>query len=275
MSQETLRMRLLTSEDISALLALRADVLAGVDDPDLYSREPDEAEFVRTHVGGSGQGETLGIFDSEQLIAYGMLGLPDPQDPEHLGHFLGEDEASLARTAILASCMVNGQYRGRKFQRWLLRERIALARAQGRDICIAMASLRNHASRHNLMSEGLRIGWVGELSGLKRHLFRVNLSNPGIVDEQTRQLIEVSDWERQQVFVQKGYLGVDSLQDDQQRIKLVFARMKGNNATYADREELSFCTPIMRPAEVTSERPRRPADDRQVTSTPSPHHARC
>lgn len=180
------RMRILTPDDLSALMALRNDVLASLPHPDLYVREPNDAEFVCAHIGamtGIGEGETIGVFDGDRLAAYGMLGLPSEHDPANLGRFLGYEGPQLGLVAHIASCMVAQPYRGSHLQCALLAARMHLARQRGRKVCIAMVSPRNHASRTNLMREGLRSGWIGEIDGLQRELMAIDL---GAADASTR-----------------------------------------------------------------------------------------
>lgn len=171
-------MRILTADDVPALMALRNDVLGSLPHPDMYVRESNEAEFVRAHIGavyGRGEGETIGVFDGHRLAAYGMLGLPSEHDTANLGRLLGYAGSQLARVAHLASCMVALPYRGSHLQRSLLVARMQLAYAHGREVCIAMVSPRNHASRVNLMREGLRTDWTGDIDGLRRELMTIDL----------------------------------------------------------------------------------------------------
>lgn len=172
-------MRLLTPKDVPALMNLRNVVIASLPHPDMYVREEDEAAFVSAHIGaakGAGEGETIGVFDGDRLAAYGMLGLPSRHDPDNLGRLLGYGESRLARVAHLASCMVAPPYRGRHLQCSLLAARMQLAYARGREVCIAMVSPRNQASRSNLIREGLRSDWMGEIDGLQRELMAVDLT---------------------------------------------------------------------------------------------------
>lgn len=221
---EGLKVRHLTTADIPSLTCLRSDVLGALADAELYSRETDEVGFMRAHIGETGSGETLGVFDGRELIAYGMIGFPDKDDPTSFGRYIWTDPADLARTAELASCMVSARYRGRHLQRLLLAKRIELAQSRGRHLCVAMASLRNHVSRHNLMREGLQIGWVGEICGLRRHLLTMDLSKPRALDLGVTQWVDAADWKRQQHLVQNGWWGVDSVQLPQEGSTLLFAR---------------------------------------------------
>ena len=221
---EGLDVRSLTTADVPSLSRLRSDVLDGLADTELYSRETDEIGFLRAHIGETGPGETLGVFDGHELIAYGMIGFPDQADPIGFAHYICTDPSDLARTAELASCMVSARYRGRHLQRLLLAKRIELAQSRGRHLCVAMASLRNHVSRHNLMREGLQIGWVGEICGLKRHLLVLDLSQPRALNLGITQWVDAADWKRQQYLVQNGWWGVDSVRSSQEGSALVFAR---------------------------------------------------
>lgn len=151
------------------IMALRQRVLAQLPLADLYVREADEAAFVHAHLGA--HGTTLGLRLGGQLVAYAMLGWPAADDAlvRCLPAWARPADGGQA-CAILASCMVVPEHRGRGLQRQLVQARIALAQAQGRGRCIAMVSPHNHASRHNLMQAGLGLVWAGQLAGLQRHV---------------------------------------------------------------------------------------------------------
>lgn len=223
-----LQSRLLDQNDVAAVIRLRDEVLAGLDNPDMYVREDDENGFVRTHIGSGDDdcyGRTIGVFDQNRLVAYAMLGLPTADDPDNLGHFFSPSLVSPERTAHLTSCMVLEPYRGRHLQRMLLVARVALAQAYGRDFCVAMVSLHNHASRHNLLREGLRIGWVGEIDGLRRQLMAVRPGQDWAFDRRTLRLVSGLDWRRQGQLTRQGWWGINVHQQGQTRKNLVFARL--------------------------------------------------
>ena len=223
-----LHTRNLTTEDVSAVLQLRDQVLTQLPHPDLYVREPDEEQFVRTHIGTGDsltRGETIGVFEGDQLVAYAMLGLPAPDDPDNLGRCFTSKITDPARAAHLTSCMVLPAYRGQRLQRMLLVARMALARAHERDFCVAMVSPRNHVSRHNLMREGLRIGWVGEIDGLRRQLLALSMSRRWSFNHQTLRLVHGLDWKRQRQLTQDGWWGINAYQRRPQGNTLVFARL--------------------------------------------------
>lgn len=219
------QLRLLSAADTAALKQLRAGVLAQLAHPDLYVREPDEGAFIRAHMGphGEGTGETIGVFDGEDLVAYAMLGLPDADAPGNLGRHLPLPAQAMGGVAHIASCMVREDCRGHGLQRLLLAARFSLAQARGRVICIAMVSLHNQASRRNLMREGMRIGWVGDLDGLHRQLLVAHLTQPWEFDSDQVQLVERLDWVRQGQLAREGWWGVSELEGRGQNA-LVFAR---------------------------------------------------
>lgn len=223
---DCLQSRLLTPVDAGAIMALRAEVLARLPNPDLYVRESDEEGFVHQHLAGagSGSGETIGVFHAERLVAYAMLGLPAVDDADNLARYFLPAVADPARAAHLASCMVLEPYRGRHLQRMLLVARIALAQAHGRDFCVAMVSLHNHASRHNMMCEGLRIGWVGEIDGLRRQLLAIHADRSWLFDHQAPCLVGAADWQRQRELTRQGWWGVGVHGPRDDRHQLAFAR---------------------------------------------------
>lgn len=204
-----LDLQLLREAHVSAVLDLRNQVLGALTEPDLYVREADETGFVREHCGL--RGETIGVFDRGQLVAYAMLGLPPADDPEHLGRPLQLPRSSWPRVAYVASCMVLPSHRGQGLQRNLLAARFALAQTRGRDICVAMVSLHNSASRHNLLKEGMRVAWVGDLDGLKRQLMYIDLAHPLRFDlgpEAVTHVVHHLDYARQRSLTEQGYWGV-------------------------------------------------------------------
>jgi GNAT superfamily N-acetyltransferase len=204
------QLRLLSVCDAPLVQVLRDDVLSRLEHPDLYVREPDEAAFVAEHLPGHAlcRGETIGVFDGTQLVAYAMLGLPAADDPHHLGMHIPHGGRALGQVAHLASCMVHPGHRGQGLQRRLLAARFSLAQAQGRPLCVAMVSLHNHASRHNLMRAGLRIVHVGDVTGLKRQLVALDLERSWKFDEAGARLVAAGDYEQQSELSRAGWWGI-------------------------------------------------------------------
>jgi GNAT superfamily N-acetyltransferase len=221
-----LSIRLLDTSDIPHVTALRDEVLAQLAHPDLYAREDDVDGFVLSHIGfhAESRGQTLGLFDSQQLIAYAMLGLPSAQDGDNLGHHLTTDASILRGVAHIAGCMVQKSWRGNGLQRLLLAERFELAKSIGRTTCIAMVSLRNDASRRNLMNSGMHIGWVGTINGLHRQLLVTNLEASWNFEKENLKLVGCLDLSEQILMSAQGWWGIQEIEETNGKIKIAFAR---------------------------------------------------
>lgn len=199
--------RMLAGTDIRDLRNLRAKVLADLPDPDFYVQEDDEEGFLRNLCGQGGQ--TYGVFDNNRLVAYGAISFPGACDQDNLGVLLGFEQQECALVAHMASCMVLPAYRGGALQQELLRARFALARACGRRYAIAMVSLKNNQSRHNMLLQGMSVRWIGELcGGLRRQLLVKDLfrRNPRVSTRAPLKLA-ADDYEAQQKAVKIGLEG--------------------------------------------------------------------
>lgn len=164
--------RMLGPGDLAGLLALRREVVGGLADEDWYVLEPDR--FAADHLGPNG--ETVGLFADDALVAYAMLGLPPgepdaagapPADPapDPMADRAGVPAAERGLVAHLASTMVRADRRGCGLHKWLIRQRLARCAALGRVHVMAMVSPRNPASWHNLMRYGLAIHALAPLEG--------------------------------------------------------------------------------------------------------------
>ena len=216
-----LHSRLLEPADEPLWTALRNEVIAALPDPDCYVREHDERAFFLQHC--TPRGETIGVFHGDALVAYAMLGLPAVDDPDNLGVRLKLDASGRAATAHLSSCMVRPGWRGQGLQRTLLGARLALAHAHQRHLCMAVVSLHNHSSRHNMLRRGLHVAWVGDLDGLRRQIALIDLHHGLHVDTGDERLIDSDDLAAQQQAFADGYVGVGELRTDDQ-VHLRFLR---------------------------------------------------
>lgn len=116
----------------------------------------DTPEFFERVLGDGGV--TLG-FESEsgELVAYGILHLPDPGDASHYGRIIGLDAAELPLVAQLEGVSVEPSWRGKGLQRQLGAWRIDTAVKLGyRHIC-STAAPGNYFSWKNLLALGLVI----------------------------------------------------------------------------------------------------------------------
>lgn len=229
--------RLLTLDDLDILVGMRNEVLAHLPNPDLHMREPNEFEYLRAHLTpltadlGTApahhpmeRGQIIGVFDKDQLVAYGMLGLPLPEAEDNLGKFLPISPEIYPQVAHIAGCMVRENMRGQGLQRWLLVARLALAKLHGRAVCAARVSMHNHASRRNMQRQGMHIAWVGDIKGLKRHILAIHLGRPWRFDNTHALLASSEDFERQQTLTQQGWWGVGEIEHVSSSRTLVFEK---------------------------------------------------
>jgi GNAT superfamily N-acetyltransferase len=226
------RIRLLHEGDVDEVMDLRENVLSQLENPDLYVREQPERDFVHAHIGTSAKsgtetgstGETIGVFDGDRMVAYAMLGLPDPSAPDHLGRYVSQLNAETRDTAAnISSCMVLPKYRGHGLQRVLLVARFSLAQAHARGACIAMVSLHNHASRRNMMREGMRIAWVGNICGSQRQILVMHMNEHWRFADDGAQLVHRLNFDRQKALTEQGWIGVGEVEGPDPE-QLVFAR---------------------------------------------------
>lgn len=211
-ARHNLSFRSLGASDFVAWQALRDGVIASLSHPDLYVREDDEAHFFALH--SQPQGHCIGAFADHRLVAYAMLRVPSPSESASLAQLAQLPPSLWSHSAHLASCMVHPDWRGDHLQVLLLRTRMALALAWGRPICLAMVSLHNHASRRNLMRQGLAVVWTGWIDGLQRHIMAVNLQ-AAWAERPTAAAAAVSvpadDFEQMSRLTQQGYVGLQEV----------------------------------------------------------------
>lgn len=215
------QLRPLGPQDFPAWQRLRDEVIAGLAHPDMYVREDDEAAFFAQHMLPGGCG--IGVFLGPELVAYAMLGLPEPGAPGHLGAAIGMAPHAQAGVAHLASCMVRARWRGNQLQALLLKLRYALAQAYHRPRCLAMVSLHNAASRHNLLARGMWVDWTGTIDGLRRHVLQIDLHGRARWDLRHTRLIASDDFAQLCVAADDGYVGVQEVREGTQLL-LRYAR---------------------------------------------------
>jgi GNAT superfamily N-acetyltransferase len=207
-----LRARLLGSSDYTAWSALRDTVIADLPHPDFYVREDDEQAFFDAHV--DPRGETIGVFAQGVLVAYAMVGFPScDAGADNLGALIGLPPAQHAKVTHLSSCMVRPAWRGHGLQRALLAARLSLAHARGRPLCMAMVSLHNHSSRHNLLRQGLHIAWTGAIDGLQRHIAMIDLEHGLHFDMADEILLPSNDFAALRQAAAVGYAGIGEVRD--------------------------------------------------------------
>lgn len=203
------QLRLLEPRDFTAWRQLRQEVIAGLAHPDMYVGEDEEAAFFAQHL--RPRGHCIGVLFEHELVAYAMLGLPDPGAPGHLGAVIGLAPREQACVSQLSSCMVRARWRGKQLQSYLLKLRYAIAQACHRPRCLAMVSLHNAASRHNLLAQGMWIEWTGTIDGLRRHVLQIDLRGAPRRDLSQTRLIAGDDFAQLCAAAADGYVGVEEV----------------------------------------------------------------
>ena len=196
--------RALTENDADQLIELRQFVVSGLRDPDFYVLEKDA--FVHAHLGENG--DTIGVFAGPELVAYGMIGLPSPDDPENMASVMGFGVDDRAMSAHLASAMVRRDYRGRELHKWLVTARLSRARALGRRHIFSMVAPSNDASWANLCRLGLHIRALEPLEGsrLRFLLYRDVAAEVRFDGEQTS--ADPLDVDTHRQLLAEGYWGI-------------------------------------------------------------------
>ncbi len=199
--------QLLFDQDVGAVLDLRKRIFSALPDPDLVLPEDDEELWAHDHLGPTGF--TIGMFSQQNLVAYASLLLPTPNHPEHLGFYMDQSEDDRSRVAHIASCMVLPAFRGLGIQRRTIALRLGVATAMGRSICLALTSVGNYSSRHNLMKSGLSVIWMGETAVRRRRVILArDFSNPlNISSLKAIKAVSALDYERQAELTSCGFIG--------------------------------------------------------------------
>lgn len=194
---------LLGEADLPKVLELHALSLSLADEPGLV--KPDEPRFFAEHL--AARGRILGVFEGERLVAYGVLGLPNPGG-YNLGEDLGLPACELGRVAHLAGAAVHPDRRGRGLQRRLTAERLELAAQFGRAHAISTVSPLNYVSWRNLLAQGLLVRRLVRKYGghLRYVLHRQGGAEPSLCRERsvTRPL---RDADGQQALLERGWAG--------------------------------------------------------------------
>ncbi|AWK87208.1 GNAT family N-acetyltransferase [Azospirillum thermophilum] len=188
---EDLSARMLTLADGDRLTAFRQRIVATLDDPDHYRMAGEVGNFIADHLGA--RGLTAGIFQDGELVAYGALGIPGPED-HNRGRDLPLPAEDLPLVAHMSSAMVDPAMRGRGLHHRLIDWRIAVSDSIGRRHLLTTVSPRNHRSWGHLAGHGLhprRLIRVGE--GLVRLLLHRDAAEHAQMDRATALLVPVDE----------------------------------------------------------------------------------
>ncbi len=161
--------RWIEPQEVGGVIALHHAVREAVA-PDLLCRETDA--FFHEHCNACGR--ILGLFANEELIGYGVLGLPAP-DQESFADQFGLTSEQRTVVATVDGAGILPRWRGNGLQRRLVAVRVEAARAAGRRIAVSTVAPGNLPSLRNLLAEGLTIRALRTAFGGIRFLMRRDL----------------------------------------------------------------------------------------------------
>lgn len=164
----------LDESHLDAIIKLHHDVIADAD-PTLVASETDT--FFKDHL--SDCGKTFGILKDGSLLAYCVLGLPRPNDP-NFGTDQGIADTELPMVAHIDGVAVRADCRGQNWQQILTRYRMHEAIKAGRQLALTTVAPGNTASLINILSCGLVVRQLKEKYGGQRFLMRADLTSAPI-----------------------------------------------------------------------------------------------
>jgi ribosomal protein S18 acetylase RimI-like enzyme len=214
--------RLLGEAELPQALALHALSLSLAAKPGLV--KPDEPRFFAEHL--QARGRILGVFEGETLVAYGVLGLPNPG-----GYNLGEDMRlppyEFPGVAHLAGAAVRPDRRGRGLQRRLTAERLALAERFGRSHVISTVSPFNHVSWRNLIAHGLLVRRIAsKYGGHLRYVLHCKLGEEPALRRELAERRSLRDAEGQRALLEQGWAGF-ALSQTEEGVGILLAPTQG------------------------------------------------
>lgn len=216
--------RFLDAEALPAVRRIHHEVLRHAAEPGLVREESDD--FFLFHF--QGEGRILGVWVAEQLIAYGVLALPDssayPYD--RLVDTLELPASAWRRIGHLTGAGVLPEWRGNNLHLQLCQWRLGLIRADGRRHAAAYAAPRNPFSWHNLLAVGLRIKGIRLMGGDKlRYLLHIDYQDAPPPDPETAIIIPVAAIAEQRALLDQGYWGyAEAIADADNGRQLWYAR---------------------------------------------------
>lgn len=219
-----LTIRRLDVSDLGILMDFRNFIFEGLSNPDWVLPEENERRWAIERL--AYPHHSLGVFDRKSnLIAYANIFFPKNQLPPDFKKLINLPEEDIGNLAVIDSCMVHPDYRNRSLQKYLIDRRLELARDIGKSQGIALTSLKNHASRHNLLSRGFHIVAIGQTEPKRyRQVLMRYLSKPIQIEDGSERIALSVDINAQELLLVQGYLGISDLCDDQDSI--IYAQPK-------------------------------------------------
>jgi ribosomal protein S18 acetylase RimI-like enzyme len=193
----------LTHDDLESVWMLHNRVHESLPSPDLFARET-PAFFADMLADG---GEIYGIKRHGVLLAYGVLGLPQPENAYNFGAWAGLAALHLGEVAHVDGAGVDPAHRGRGFQRLLIAHRLNAAAAAGRRFVYSTASPRNTVSLNNLLDSGFVIVSLRQLFGGQDRYILLHAPYAAPVSHLVH-LVEATDLDAQRNLLADGLVGI-------------------------------------------------------------------
>lgn len=193
--------RRLGSADLGTIIALHHLVLATIP-AHLLAAESDA--FFADHLARIGR--IYGLFAQGPMIAYGVLGLPGPDDA-NFGDDLGLGSADKARVAHIDGISVHPDWRENRLQRVLIGWRLREAAAAGRSLVLCTVAPGNASSLSNALAEGLTIRALLQKYGGWRYMMERDLALPVRSSPTGGHWIDSTDLETQSRLLAAGARG--------------------------------------------------------------------
>lgn len=193
--------RPLGDADLASVIALHHKVRAMMP-PALLAAESDA--FFADHMNRIGR--IFGLFAEGAMIAYGVLGLPGPGNP-NFGDDIGLSAEAKAGVAHIDGSSVDPEWWGNRLQRVLVAWRLREATAAGRSLALCTVAPGNAASLSNTLAEGLSIHALLKKFGGWRYMMGRDLKAPPPVPPANGQWIDGSDLDAQGRLLAAGSRG--------------------------------------------------------------------
>jgi ribosomal protein S18 acetylase RimI-like enzyme len=206
-------MRLVTTLDLPAMIALYDVVIENLEKPDMLWRYPNE--MVAAFLGRDGI--VAGIFVGERLVGFRVLYFHHAGD---LTNPLLYNEHAYGETAHLALSVIHPDFRGNSLQKKMSAELVRLA--QVTRLFAAMCSV---VSPHNYSVDMVVVKLMPKFKGVWRYIFYRNMDEPMVAWHADLIFVPSHDYPRQVELLDQGYYGVQ-LGESNGEMGMIFRKLQ-------------------------------------------------
>lgn len=214
-------LRVLDKNDITAVMALQSNLIAVMENQELYVPISEEEMLLLLE----GDGEALGLFIEDKMYAACSL-LFKVEYENNMARELDFSDEELARVAQLELSLVDLDLRGHKLQykmAGILAERVQKREAPR--YLFTTVSPFNYPSIETVTALGLHIAKLGKMYyGWDRYVVYRDFVNPIKLDTDHPVIISNTSFAEQQELLKNGYRGFSQFRD-KDGIKIMYARM--------------------------------------------------